>query len=87
MYRGLFVRMGGFGAGILVTSSAVSTPSTPSILSAADVSMFFTRACGMGLVSSRQNTMPSARKSSEYFASPVTFASTSCGVKFLPMSL
>ena len=29
----------------------------------------------MGLVSRRQNNMPSARKSSAYFARPVTFAS------------
>ena len=49
--------------------------------------MFFTRACGMGLVSSLQNTMPSARKSSAYLAAPVTLATTSCGMKSLPMCL
>ena len=37
-------------------------------------SMRFTRACGSGLSSSLQNSMPSARKSSAYFALPVTFA-------------
>jgi len=36
-------------------------PSTPLSLSAAAVSIFFTLACGIGLVSMRQNTMPSAR--------------------------
>jgi hypothetical protein len=36
-------------------------PSTPLSFSAAEASMFFTLACGIGLVSSRQNTMPSAR--------------------------
>src|ERR1700712_1827447 len=35
----------------------------------------------------RANTMPSARKSSAYFASPVTFATTSCGVKSTPRCL
>src|SRR6185369_1469821 len=49
--------------------------------------MFFTRACGYGLESRRANTMPSARKSSAYLASPVTFATTSCGVKSWPSSL
>jgi CO/xanthine dehydrogenase Mo-binding subunit len=33
-----------------------------------------TRACGIGLNSNFRNTMPSARKSSAYFARPVTFA-------------
>src|SRR6516164_3561938 len=62
-------------------------PSTPLILSAAEVSMRRMRACGIGLVSVLQNTMPSARKSSAYFARPVTLATMSAGVKFLPMSL
>jgi hypothetical protein len=46
--------------------------------------MFVTRACGIGLVSSLQNTMPSTRKSSAYLALPVTLAWMSGGVKFLP---
>src|SRR5712691_7779340 len=62
-------------------------PSTPLILSAAEVSMRRMRACGIGLVSVLQNTMPSARKSSAYFARPVTLATISAGVKFLPMRL
>src|SRR5690606_35919312 len=49
-------------------------------------SILLTRACGIGLVSSLQNTMPSARKSSAYFARPVTFASRSGGTKSLPIS-
>src|ERR1700732_2863275 len=44
-------------------------------------------ACGIGLVSVLQNTMPSARKSSAYLARPVTLAATSTGTKSLPMSL
>src|ERR1700681_4019312 len=62
-------------------------PSTPLILSAADVSIRRIRACGIGLVSVLANTMPSARKSSAYFARPVTLAVTSLGTKFLPMRL
>src|SRR5215472_13387748 len=62
-------------------------PSTPLILSAADVSMRRILACGIGLVSDLQNTMPSARKSSAYLARPVTLAWTSTGTKFLPMRL
>jgi hypothetical protein len=50
--------LGGGNAG---TSAEVSTPSTPLSLSAAEASIFFTLACGIGLVSRRQNTMPSAR--------------------------
>src|SRR5271154_3412525 len=62
-------------------------PITPLILRAAEVSMRRMRACGIGLVSVLQNTMPSARKSSAYFARPVTLATTSAGGKFLPMRL
>src|SRR4051794_31064594 len=62
-------------------------PSTPGIFSASDASMLRIFACGIGLVSSLQNTIPSARKSSAYFARPVTFATTSCGSKFWPISL
>src|SRR5271154_11109 len=62
-------------------------PTTPLILRAAEVSMRRMRACGIGLVSVLQNTMPSARKSSAYLARPVTLATTSTGVKFLPMRL
>src|SRR5690606_20070258 len=46
-----------------------------------------TRACGWVLDSSRANTMPSTRKSSAYFASPVTLATTSCGMKSRPRCL
>src|SRR5215831_13437208 len=62
-------------------------PSTPLILSAAEVSMWRILACGIGLVSDLQNTMPSARKSSAYLARPVTLAVTSTGTKSLPMRL
>src|SRR5882762_3406483 len=79
--------MGGCGGGNCGTSSAVRMPSTPLILSAADVSTRRILACGIGLVSVLQNTMPSARKSSAYFARPVTLAVTSTGTKFLPMRL
>ena len=44
---------------------------------AALVSMLFTRACGIGLSSSLMKSIPSARKSSAYFACPVTFATRS----------
>jgi hypothetical protein len=47
---------------------------TPGIASAALASMPRTRACGMGLSSSLQKSIPSARKSSAYRARPVTFA-------------
>ena len=50
---------------------------TPGIASAALVSMLNTRACGIGLSSSFANSMPSALKSSAYFAFPVTFATRS----------
>src|SRR5262249_30823478 len=66
---------------------AVRTPTTPLILSAAEVSMRRILACGIGLVSVLENTMPSARKSSAYLARPVTLAWTSTGTKFLPMRL
>ncbi len=65
---------GGGGAG---RSSAVRMPCTPGIASAADASMLMTRACGRGLGISLTNTMPSARKSSAYFARPVTLATRS----------
>src|SRR5690606_10880963 len=45
------------------------------------------RACGWGEDSSRANTMPSTRKSSVNFASPVTLAITSCGMKSCPRCL
>ena len=51
-------------------SSAVRIAFTPGIASAALVSMLITRACGIGLSSSLANSMPSARKSSAYFALP-----------------
>src|SRR4051794_1519831 len=62
-------------------------PSTPGIFSASDASILRIFACGIGLVSSLAKTMPSARKSSAYFARPVTLATTSCGSKFWPISL
>src|SRR5258706_1468588 len=80
-------RIGGCGGGNCGTSSAVRMPSTPLILSAADVSMRRILACGIGLVRDLQNTMPSARKSSAYLARPVTLAVTSTGTKSLPMRL
>ncbi len=48
-----------FGAG--GRSWAVSMPLTPGMASAARASMFRTRQCGIGLSSSLQNSMPSAR--------------------------
>jgi hypothetical protein len=56
------------------SSSAVRIALTPGNASAALASMRLTRACGIGLSSSLQNNMPSARKSSAYFALPVTLA-------------
>src|SRR4051794_39444325 len=61
-------------------------PRKPGTLDAAETSMLRIRACGIGLVSVLQNAMRSARKSSAYFARPVTFATTSTGVKSLPTS-
>src|SRR5712671_822310 len=61
-------------------------PRKPGTLVAAETSMLRIRACGMGLESVLQNAMRSARKSSAYFARPVTFATTSTGVKSLPTS-
>jgi hypothetical protein len=46
-----------------------------------------TLACGMGLKSNLQNTMPSTRKSSAYFALPVTLPRRSGGVKSFPSNL
>ena len=77
---GSLVRIGSPGAGVGGTSSAVSTATTPSIASAS-VASILTRACGIVLVSRRQNSMPSARKSSAYLARPVTLAAISGGVK------
>src|SRR5690606_4162259 len=84
--RGSFVRISSCGGGIAGTSAAVRLPKTPGIASASSALMFVTRACGIGLVSSLQKAMPSARKSSAYFARPVTFASRSGGTKSLPIS-
>ena len=61
--------------------------STPGIASAALVSMLRTRPWGMGLGSSFANSIPSARKSSAYFARPVTLATRSAVEYFLPISL
>ena len=58
-------------------SSAVRMALTPGIASAALASMCVTLACGIGLRSSFANSIPSARKSSAYFAFPVTFATRS----------
>jgi len=58
-------------------SSTVRIAFTPGIASAALVSMFRTRAWGIGLRSSFAKSIPSARKSSAYFAFPVTFATRS----------
>ena len=77
-----FCRIGRCGGGNCGTSSAVRIPRTPGILSASEASILRIFACGIGLVSSLQKTIPSARKSSAYFARPVTFATTSCGTKF-----
>ena len=54
---------------------------------AAEVSILRMRAWGIGLASVLQNAMRSARKSSAYLARPVTFATTSTGVKSFPISL
>src|SRR5262249_4931797 len=61
-------------------------PRKPGTRLAAETSILRIHACGMGLVSVLQNAMRSARKSSAYFARPVTLATTSTGVKSLPMS-
>src|SRR5947199_10867673 len=60
---------------------------TPGIASALLVSSRFTRACGIGLVSSLQKSMPSTRQSSAERALPVTFATRSGVVYFPPISL
>jgi hypothetical protein len=44
-------------------------------------------ACGIGLARSFVKSIPSARKSSAYFARPVIFATRSCGAKLFPISL
>src|SRR5215470_7024223 len=79
--------MGVCGGGNWGTSSAVRIPSTPGVFNASEASMPRIRACGIGLLNNLQNTIPSARKSSAYLALPVTFATTSYGVKSLPISL
>ena len=84
---GSVVRIGFSGGGSDGTSSAVRMSTTPSMASASEASMLRTRACGIGLVSSLQNSMPSARKSSAYLARPVTLATTSGGTKSLPIRL
>jgi hypothetical protein len=61
----------------LGTSSPVMIATTPGIAMAALVSMLRMRACGIGLSSSFAKSIPSARKSSAYFARPVTFATRS----------
>ena len=86
-YSGSFVRPASLGASTGGRSSAVRIASTPGIASAALVSMLRTRPCGIGLDSSLANNMPSARKSSAYFARPVTFATRSAVVYGLPISL
>ena len=73
-YNGSLVRPASCGASASGRSSAVRIASTPGIAMAALVSMRRTRACGIGLTSSLVNSMPSARKSSAYFARPVTLA-------------
>ena len=77
---GSFVSAGISPAAASGRSSAVRMARTPGIASAALVSMRRTRACGIGLSRSLQKSMPSARKSSAYFARPVTFANRSGGV-------
>ncbi len=79
--------MGSTGGGNCGTSSGVMIATTPFIFIAAEASMLRTRACGIGDSSSLACSMPSARKSSAYFAAPVTLATMSGGVKFLPTSL
>ena len=76
-YSGSLVSICSPGASTAGRSSAVRIASTPGIASAARVSRFRTRPCGIGLSSSFVNSMPSARKSSAYFARPVTFATRS----------
>ena len=59
-------------------SSAVQdAPSRPASPAPRSCRCCATRACGIGLSSSLANSMPSARKSSAYFALPVTFATRS----------
>ncbi len=67
-------RCGSFAADLLKDGGRILTHC---IASAALVSRCFTRACGIGLRSSLANSIPSTRKSSAYFALPVTFATRS----------
>src|SRR5579872_1762983 len=67
-------------------SSCVTMPFTPGMARASRASMCKIRACGYGLSSSFAKIMPSTRKSSEYFAFPVTLAIMSGVVKFSPTS-
>ena len=62
------------------SSSAVRIALTPGMARAALVSIRLTLACGIGLSSNLQKSIPSARKSSAYFALPVTLATRSGGV-------
>ena len=64
MYAGELVSMAALGASTSGTSSAVRMPITPSIASAAEVSIFVTFPWAIGLVYMRAKTMPSTRKSS-----------------------
>ena len=73
-YRGSLVRDVSPGAIASGTSSYVRMPSKPGSASAALESSERTRAWGIGLTSSLQKTMPSARWSSAYLERPVTFA-------------
>src|SRR5579872_1210874 len=67
-------------------SSCVTMPFTPGMARASRASMCKIRACGYGLSSSFAKIMPSTRKSSAYFAFPVTLAIMSGVVKFSPTS-
>ena len=65
---------GGPSFTVVGASSGSRIAFTPGIASAALVSMLRIFACAYGLNKSRANSMPGARKSSEYLARPVTFA-------------
>ena len=86
-YFGSLVREVSLGASAAGRSSAVRMASTPGIASAALVSMLRTRPCGIGLTSSLANSMPSALKSSAYFARPVALATRSAVLYGFPISL
>ena len=85
-YRGSSVRLASPGRpSIWRTSSARRMSMTPGIASALVASTPRTRACGMGLNNNLANTIPSALKSSAYFARPVIFATRSCGAISVPI--